>query len=241
MTFLPAVVTITDLPTGTTLTGSELLEAVQTAGGVGLSIQLPVSQIWGPGTVIASTGLASSGSTTVALSLATVTGLCVIGNTLNATAVPSAITGTADQVMIINHAGSSAVFGAVNLSQAAAVTGQLPLANMATIAANSLLGNNTNSPIAPSALTSFQVSGRGVLFGNITTGNNTAPVSGGTSSMGFLMSSNATFGLFCGTGVPTMVAATGSLYINSGAQTATSRLYINTNGSTNWANFTASA
>jgi hypothetical protein len=45
MTSLPAVVTIGDLPTGTTISGSELLMAVQTSGGVGNSIQVPISQI----------------------------------------------------------------------------------------------------------------------------------------------------------------------------------------------------
>ena len=45
MTTLPAVVRIVDLPTGTTITGAELFEVVQTASGVGLSIQVPISQV----------------------------------------------------------------------------------------------------------------------------------------------------------------------------------------------------
>lgn len=45
MATLPAVVTIQDLPTGTTLSGTELLEAVQTVGGVAISIQVPINQI----------------------------------------------------------------------------------------------------------------------------------------------------------------------------------------------------
>jgi hypothetical protein len=44
-TTLPAVVRIVDLPTGTTLTGVELFEVVQTTNGVGLSIQVLMSQI----------------------------------------------------------------------------------------------------------------------------------------------------------------------------------------------------
>ncbi len=42
---LPAVVTISDLPTGTTITGAELLEAVQTVGGIGNSIQITLGNI----------------------------------------------------------------------------------------------------------------------------------------------------------------------------------------------------
>jgi hypothetical protein len=44
-TTLPAVVRVVDLPVGTTVTGSELIEAVQTTSGVGVSVQLPLSQI----------------------------------------------------------------------------------------------------------------------------------------------------------------------------------------------------
>jgi len=44
-TTLPATVRVVDLPTGTTITGVELLEVVQTASGVGQSIQVPISQI----------------------------------------------------------------------------------------------------------------------------------------------------------------------------------------------------
>lgn len=45
-----------------------------------------------------------------------------------------------------------------------------------------------------------------------------------------------------GTGAPTGVSARkGSLYVNTTATTTTTRLYINTDGGTTWANFTASA
>src|SRR5713226_1314532 len=131
MTTLPAVVTIQDLPAGTTVTGTELLEVVQTSGGIANSVQLSLSQIFGTtlgalpsgggtgqllisqGTgllsswtaissrVTASTGLASAGST-IALSLASTIGLSVLGVAAVASAVPSAIAGTADQVLTVN-------------------------------------------------------------------------------------------------------------------------------------------
>jgi hypothetical protein len=48
--------------------------------------------------------------------------------------------------------------------------------------------------------------------------------------------------LINGTGAPTgLSAAKGTLYINTTATTTTTRLYINTDGATTWANFTASA
>lgn len=54
----------------------------------------------------------------------------------------------------------------------------------------------------------------------------------------------ATFGaisLYLSTGAPTVSAAKGSLCINTSATTTTTRLYINTDGGTTWASFTASA
>ena len=45
-TTLPATVRVVDLPVGTTVTGAEVIEAVQTTGGIGLSVQLPLNQIF---------------------------------------------------------------------------------------------------------------------------------------------------------------------------------------------------
>ena len=44
-----------------------------------------------------------------------------------------------------------------------------------------------------------------------------------------------------GTGAPTFTADKGTLYIRTDANSGTERLYINTDGSTSWASFTASS
>lgn len=153
---IPATVRIVDLPLAATISGGELIEAVQTVGGVGNSVQVSLSNVFGAigglpisgatgqflqktgvsnfsatwaniaANVLASTGLAQSGSTTVALSLASTAGLSVLGVGGTGSAVPAPITGTADQVLVVNHAGNTASFGAVNLATTAAVTGVLP-------------------------------------------------------------------------------------------------------------------
>lgn len=51
----------------------------------------------------------------------------------------------------------------------------------------------------------------------------------------------AGIGIYIGSGAPSFTAAKGSLYVNSTATTTTTRLYVNTDGSTTWAYFTASA
>ena len=47
--------------------------------------------------------------------------------------------------------------------------------------------------------------------------------------------------LINGAGPPSFAAVKGTLYSNTTATTTTTRLYINTDGGTTWANFTASA
>lgn len=54
-------------------------------------------------------------------------------------------------------------------------------------------------------------------------------------------SSTAGFCIYYGTGAPSFSAAKGSLYIQTNATTTTTRLYVNTDGATTWANFTSSS
>ncbi len=54
----------------------------------------------------------------------------VIGVTGNATANVADIQGTANQALVVNSAGTALAFGAVNLASSAAVTGNLPVANL---------------------------------------------------------------------------------------------------------------
>lgn len=44
-----------------------------------------------------------------------------------------------------------------------------------------------------------------------------------------------------GTGAPTFTAAQGSLYIRIDGSSTSTRLYVNTTGSTTWTNFTSAA
>jgi hypothetical protein len=62
----------------------------------------------------------------------------------------------------------------------------------------------------------------------------TAIPAGGTAGAGLLVSSTANFGVFFGSGAPTLSAAKGSLYLRSDGSGATDRFYINTDGGTTW-------
>ena len=57
---------------------------------------------------------------------------------------------------------------------------------------------------------------------------------GGVAGAGYVFSSTANFGVFFGSGVPTLSAAKGSLYLRSDGTTTNDRMYVNTNGITTW-------
>ena len=57
---------------------------------------------------------------------------------------------------------------------------------------------------------------------------------GGSTGAGYKLSSTANFGVFFGSGAPTLSAAKGSLYLRSDGSGATDRFYINTDGGTTW-------
>lgn len=71
--------------------------------------------------------------------------------------------------------------------------------------------------------------------------NATAIPAGGTTGSGYKFSSVANFGVFFGSGVPTLSAAQGSLYIRSDGSSTSTRMYINTTGSTTWTNVVTAA
>ena len=85
-----------------------------------------------PTTMSGDATLSSAGALTVAANaislakMATIAGLSVLGNPGASAAVPSALTASANQVLICNNAGTAVGFSTVNLSSSAAVGGILP-------------------------------------------------------------------------------------------------------------------
>lgn len=69
----------------------------------------------------------------------------------------------------------------------------------------------------------------------------TAIPAGGTAGLGYKVSSTANFGVFFGSGAPTLSAAKGSLYLRSDGSTTNDRAYINTDGGTTWTALTTAA
>jgi hypothetical protein len=71
--------------------------------------------------------------------------------------------------------------------------------------------------------------------------NATAIPAGGTAGAGYKFSSTSNFGVFFGSGAPSLAAAKGSLYLRSDGSGTGDRAYINTDGSTTWTALTTAA
>lgn len=105
-----------------------------------------------------------------------------------------------------------------------------------TISINSSTGTVTvTSTLGPAmSVTSLAATG------NITADSATALVAGGASA--FIATNTANnMGIYFGSGVPTVSAAKGSLYLRSDGTTTNDRAYINTNGTTTWTALTTAA
>ena len=77
--------------------------------------------------------------------------------------------------------------------------------------------------------------------GSVRTNYQTA-IAAGSASQSLIMGSGvANFGIFYGSGAPTFAAAANSIYMRSDGNSTTTRMYVNTTGSTTWATVTTSA
>lgn len=106
-----------------------------------------------------------------------------------------------------------------------------------------LIGFSTTPAGAVTASTRMTIDPDGVV--NIYAKARVNPLSaipaGGSQSQALNFSSTANFGIFYGSGVPTVSAAQGSLYLRSDGSSTSTRMYVNTNGSTTWTAVTTAA
>lgn len=78
------------------------------------------------------------------------------------------------------------------------------------------------------------VTGTSLLNGAATVAAATVMPAGGTADTGVMLSTTAHFGVFFGSGAPTLSAAKGSLYLRSDGTTTSDRMYVNTDAGTTW-------
>lgn len=77
------------------------------------------------------------------------------------------------------------------------------------------------------------------VAGVTTVASGTATPAAGSTSARLLFGTTSGFGIYYGSGAPTVSAAQGSIYLRSEGSSTSTRLYVNTDGSTGWTNFTS--
>lgn len=95
-----------------------------------------------------------------------------------------------------------------------------------TISINSSTGTVTTTATIGPAMSVTSVS----ATGNVTADSGTAPVAGGAAA--FLATSTAGFGIYLGSGAPTVAAAKGSLYLRTDGSSSSTRLFVSDGGTT---------
>lgn len=89
--------------------------------------------------------------------------------------------------------------------------------------------NGTVGATTPSTVAATTVS----ASSTVTALNATATTSGGAAAAGLAMGTDL-LGIYFGTGAPTISAPQGSIYLNKAGNSTSTRLYVNSNGSTTW-------
>jgi hypothetical protein len=104
-------------------------------------------------------------------------------------------------------------------------------ASISVSATGSLLNLNTNMTV--------DTTGNILNNGSIRIATTSSVVTGGAANSGFMYGNASGLGVFFGNGAPTLSALQGSIYIRTDGSSTSTRLYVNTNGSTGWTNFTS--
>ena len=206
-----------------------------------------VADITAPAGSISATELAS----TLDLSSKTVT-LPVLGTT--------AILSTSATAFAVGRLGATTPALNVDASAATAVTGlNIKSAAAAGGLALTVISSGTNENLTLNAKGSGTIGIGTVSTGAITLGAATTvnaaftsngivraaagePVqAGGGPLSSVLLSSTANFGIYCGSGAPTVSAAKGSIYLRTDGSTTNDRIYVNSSGSTTWVAITTAS
>lgn len=153
------------------------------------------------------------------------------------------IVGTSDSQTLTNKVLTSPTINSPIITNANLTTDAIVGFTVPT--AGSLYGISVSTGAISSALSltsTLAVTGATTLASTLTTGQistltATAPPATGATTAGIKMSSTANFGVFFGSGAPTFSAAQGSIYLRSDGSSTSTRLYVNTTGSTVWTNF----
>jgi hypothetical protein len=182
--------------------------------------------------VTASSALTVSGAVTLS-SAVSMTGAVTASSAVTMSgAVTMSSAATLSGAVTISSAAT--LSGAVTLSSAVSLTGTLTASSASTVAIN---GSFTSSALTASGLISGSAGmSAGSSFtssGNINAVSGTTITAGGVAGKGIMMFGSTTFGIYAGSGAPTIAAGQGSLYLRTDATSSLTRAYFQSSGSTN--------
>lgn len=180
--------------------------------------------------------------TTPDIGAATGTSLVLSGAATAATFNKITITApAAGSTLTIANGKTLTVNNTLTLAGTDGTTITLP-STSATLARTDAAQTFTGTQTFSGAISGASITGTTLgMTGAVTAMTATAIPAGGTSGSGFLFSSTANFGVFFGSGAPSISAAKGSLYLRSDGSSTSTRAYINTDGSTTWTAITTAA
>jgi len=237
--------------TGNTFAGNTTVGNLLTAGFVSATANITGGNVLSSGIMSATGNITGGNVLTTTLSLS--------GNVLSAINSTANITTTAN-IQAGNLKSSGIMSATANVTGGNILTGGLisataNITSTANIAGGNILtggiisetGNITGGNVITANVNSTTHTGTTVsVTGNVTGGNlrtagqllaasGTTITAGGSQSLGLEFSTTTDFGIFFGSGAPTISAAKGSLYLRSDGSTTNDRMYVNTNGTTAWA------
>jgi hypothetical protein len=167
-----------------------------------------------------------------------------MGNPFNIVAARAGVLIPAGSVDYTAFASKAATFYGLDLGQGTQSIASIRLPNVGQIASVNAAGNGNLNLLYANASNQLVLGTDAVQVlvpVSVKAHSSTAIPAGGTAGAGVLVSSATNFGVFFGSGAPTLAAAKGSLYLRSDGTTTNDRAYINTNGSTTWTALTTVA
>lgn len=210
--------------------------------------------------------LTVTGTTTIAgisLTDLTVTGNTIIGNatsdTLTITGATS-ITSTSASALVVGRQGATdpvlkVVASTASVATGVSITGAAAAGGVAVAAISSGTNENltldakgsgtiTIGSVSTGAITisrATTINGAGTVNGPLGAAKGEALPAGGNANASITATSTASFGIYFGSGAPSVSAAKGSLYLRSDGSGVGDRAYINTDGAGTWTAITTVA
>lgn len=166
------------------------------------------------------------------------TSLALGGATIGSDAF--AVTGTAKISASLAIAGATIGSNALAVTGTAAISGAITAGGLILASGNNVAWNaDSNLSRVSAGVVGVGTGAAASVAGSVqalqyTAAPGTGIPAGGSNTFGFKATSATNFGLFFGSGAPSLAAAQGSLYLRSDGSTVATRGYINTDGNTTW-------